>query len=151
MIAIAVGAVGVGCSAAGWIGGTLGGIIGATSDDHCDRRFVDDGGSNGPFCQEIVDTLAGSQFQDDCRKKFQAAAGDGKCDRTLVIAGCKNLKANDDKSQVWDWYYDVSGIESDAGLEAGALFPNAPKTVDDVKALCADPSRYEDGAELATP
>ena len=150
-LALGVSACVVGCSAVGWLGGTLGGLVGATSDDHCDRRYVDDGGSNGPFCQEITDTVAGGQFQDDCRNKFKASAGDGKCPRDGIIAGCKNLQSNQDNSEVWDWFYDVSGLERDAGFEAGTLFPNAPKTVDDVKKLCADPSRYSDGAELATP
>ena len=151
MIAVGVSLCVVGCEAAGWIGGTLGGLVGATSDDHCDRRFIEDGGDNGPFCQEIVDTVAGGQFQDDCRNKFQARTGDGKCPREGVIAGCKNKKSNDDKSEVWDWYYDVSGLEIEAGVEAGSMFPNPPKTVADVAERCADPKRYEDGAELATP
>lgn len=151
LITVGAAACVVGCSAAGWLGGTLGGIVGATSDDHCDRRFIADGGNNGPFCQEIVDTVAGGQFQDDCRTKFQAQTGDGRCPRLSVIAGCKNKKVNDDKSEVWDWYYDVSGLEIEAGVEAGTFFPNAPKTVADVAERCADPKRYEDGAELATP
>ena len=151
LITAGVAACVVGCSAAGWVGGTLGGIVGATSDDHCDRRYIADGGNNGPFCQEIVNTVAGGQFQDDCRTKFQAQTGDGRCPREGVIAGCKNKKANDDKSEVWDWYYDVTGLEIEAGVEAGAIFPNAPRTVVDVGSRCSDPKRYEDGAELATP
>ncbi len=151
MMMVGVSACVVGCSAAGWLGGTLGGVVGATSNDHCDRRFIADGGNNGPFCQEIVDTVAGGQFQDDCRTKFQAQTGDGRCTRTGVIAGCKNKKVNDDKSEVWDWYYDVRGLEIEAGVEAGSIFPNAPTTVADVNALCIDPKRYEDGAELANP
>jgi hypothetical protein len=151
VIASLVGTCVLGCSAAGWLGGTLGGIVGATSDAHCDRRYIADGGSNGPFCQEIVDTVAGSQFQDDCRSKFQAQTGDGRCPRTSVIAGCKNRKANDDKSEVWDWYYDVSGLEIEAGVVPGTLFPNAPRNVSDVNGRCIDPKRYEDGADLAMP
>jgi hypothetical protein len=139
------------CREAGCLGGELGSIAGQTGNSACDRRYIDDGGSSGPFCQEIIDTLASSQFQDDCRKKFEARTYDGKCSRDLIIAGCKNKKVNDDNSEVWDWYYDVRGFEQEAGVEAGVLFNDPPRTVEDVKALCADPKRYEDGAELATP
>jgi hypothetical protein len=139
------------CQEAGCVGGALGGIVGETGDSACDRRYVADGGSNGPFCQEVIDTVAASQFRDDCTTKFQARAIDGKCPREDIIAGCHTLKKNDDNSQVWDWYYNVSGIEEEAGVEAGAIFPYAPQTVADVTKFCADPKRYEDGAELAMP
>ncbi len=141
-----------GCeSAAGFVAGVAGNLVGETGDSACDRRFVADGGARGSFCQELVDTVATSQFQDDCRTKFQAQTWGGKCPRDQIIAGCKIGKKNEDGSQSWDWYYDVSALERDAGVEGGALFPDAPRTLDDVKKLCADPARYSDGAELATP
>jgi hypothetical protein len=128
-------------------------FAGAKADAHCDRRFViDDAGTPAPFCQEVVATVAGSDFADDCREKHHATAGPGKCPRERIIAGCKLLEEHDDKSQVWDWYYDVSDILADAGPSASPkLFEHRPFTVDDIARTCSDRSRYELGAELAKP
>ncbi len=145
----------VACDALASVAVSAGDFGGATADAHCDRRYVGDGGQPAAFCQEITATVAASQFADDCRTKFSAQAGPGLCPRPEIIAGCKLLKKNDDKSEVWDWYYDVSGILSDAGTHAGAdggaTFDDLPKTVNDVAGLCASRARYEDGAELARP
>ena len=141
-----------GCeSAAGFVAGVAGNLVGETGDSACDRRFVGDGGARGSFCQELVDTVATSQFQDDCRTKFQAQAWGGRCPREQVLGGCKIGKKNEDGSQSWDWFYDVSALEQDAGVAPGALFPDAPRSADDVKKLCADPARYSDGADFAPP
>jgi hypothetical protein len=125
---------------------------GATADVHCDRRDVGDGGQAAAFCQEVVATVAASQFADDCRKKFEATPGNGLCSRGKIIGGCKLLKKNEDNSLVWDWYYDVSAEVAEAGAHAGPdggpTFDDAPRTVQDVARLCADPKRYEDGADL---
>ena len=122
---------------------------GATADAHCDRRYVTDGGQPAAFCQEVVATLAASQFADDCRDKHMATAGPGLCPRERIIAGCKLDEKHDDHSVAWDWYYDISNIESG---DAGAKFePPIPTDQTDVAALCADPARYSDGAELAKP
>ena len=128
---------------------------GATADAHCDRRFVTDGGRPSSFCQEIVGTVAASQFSDDCRLKLEATPGPGLCPRERVLAGCKLQKKNDDDSHVWDWYYDVTRA-ADAGADAAfvnpALFePPTPRDSLDVSRTCADRLRYEDGAEYATP
>src|SRR5215467_9109269 len=94
-------------------------FAGATADVHCDRRYVSQGGQPVAFCQEVVATLAASQFADDCRQKFEATPGSGLCSRDRIIAGCKLLKKNDDNSLVWDWYYDVSDIVAEAGAHEG--------------------------------
>jgi hypothetical protein len=129
---------------------------GTTADAHCDRRAVADGGQASAFCQEVVSTVAASQFSDDCRMKFAASPGPGLCPRAKVIAGCKLLAKNGDDSVVWDWYYDVSGVVAEAGAEAGpdggpTFDPPVAATVSDVAAICADRTRYQDGAELALP
>src|SRR5262249_20789789 len=98
--------------------------------------------------QEVIDTVAVSQVGDDCRDKHGARTYEGKCPRERIIAGCKIHKDNDDGSEVWDWYYDVEGLE-DAGTDAGPVFKDPARTKDDVKALCADPKRYEEGATFA--
>ncbi len=147
----------MGCKPAGCVAGAFGDVVGETGDAHCDRRYVDPGWQAASFCQEIRDTVATSQFKDDCREKHGAAAGDGTCGRERIIAGCKNDKKNDDNSEVYDWYYDVSEIIAaegrEAGPDGGPTFEDEDKklTVDAVKAMCADRSRYEDGAELAMP
>jgi len=128
-------------------------FAGAKADAYCDRRFVTDGGKPAAFCQEVVQTLAAAQFSDDCRVKHQASAGPGRCPRPRIIAGCKLHKHNDDDSEVWDWYYDVADLAADAAPDAGdgGGFEARALTVADVSAMCADPGRYEDGAELAFP
>ena len=129
---------------------------GASADAHCDRRDVADGGQASAFCQEVVATIAASQFSDDCRHKFQATTGAGLCPRARIIAGCKLDKKSDDGSEVWDWYYDVSDLLAEAGTDAGpdggpTFAAPVPRDVTAVAALCADRTRYEEGAELAFP
>jgi hypothetical protein len=155
-----IGRIGVvlcvaGCGALGSIAVEATDFAGAKADAHCDRRYITDGGQPAAFCQEVVATVAAAEFSDDCRAKHQATAGAGLCPRARVIAGCKLHKLNDDKSLVWDWYYDVSDIVADAGPNAGPdgapTFDSRPRSVKEVAASCADPSRYEEGAELANP
>lgn len=147
-------ACGVGCDALSSVAVEAGDFAGAKSDAYCDRRFVTDGGQPASFCQEVVATVAASEFADDCRAKHEATAAPGSCPRARIIAGCKLHKPNDDDSLVWDWYYDVSDILADAGRHAGPdggpTFEGVPRTVAEVAATCADRSRYEEGAELAT-
>jgi hypothetical protein len=129
---------------------------GGTADVYCDRRDVTDGGQMSAFCQEVKATVAASQFSDDCRIKHQATPGPGLCPRAKVIAGCKLDEKHKDDSVAWDWYYDVSneiiadGL--DAGPEGGPTFdPPVARSIDDVAAICADRTRYPDGAELVAP
>jgi hypothetical protein len=143
----------VSCKAGGCAANVLGDVVGQTGDAYCDRRFVANLSKEpGSFCQEIIDTVATSQFTDDCREKFAARAGDGRCPRERVLGGCKIHKENDDGSEIWDWYYDVSDLEDsgiegrDAGPDAGPLFKEAARTKEDVRKLCADKTRYEEGA-----
>lgn len=124
---------------------------GATADAHCDRRFVSDGGRPSSFCQEIVGTLAATQFSDDCRDKLLATPGPGLCPRERILAGCKLDKKNRDDSLVWDWYYDVTGPTADGGDAGVVTFePPTPRDALEVGRTCADRARYEDGAELVT-
>lgn len=132
-----------------------GDFAGAKADAYCDRRYVVDGAQRAAFCQEIVDTVAASQFADDCRTKHRASAGAGACPREHIVAGCKLLEKHEDGSQVFDWYYDVTDILVEAGPndgpEGGPTFDSRPTSVDAVAAMCADPLRYEHGAELVMP
>jgi len=143
--------VSAGCDALGSVALEATDFAGAKADAHCDRRFVSDGGQPAAFCQEVVATVAGAEFADDCRAKHQASADPGLCPRAKIIAGCKLHKHNDDDSLVWDWYYDVSAIVAEAGPDGAPTFDSVPRNVADVTRLCADPSRYEEGAELALP
>lgn len=153
LIALAIG--GAGCAALGSIAVEAGDFAGAKADAHCDRRYVTDGGQPAAFCQEIVSTVAAAEFADDCRAKHRAAAEPGLCPRARIIAGCKLHKSNDDDSLVWDWYYDVADILAEAGPRAGPdggpTFDSRPRSVADVASMCIDPSRYDEGAELAEP
>jgi hypothetical protein len=117
---------------------------GAKADAHCDRRFVTAGGEPAAFCQEIAGTVAAAEFADDCRAKHKAAADSGLCPRSRIIAGCVLHKETDDESRLVDWYYDVS----DLAAGASPPFESRPSTVADVAKMCAEPSRYEEGAEL---
>lgn len=146
---------GAGCRAGGCIANVLGDVVGETGDAHCDRRYVAEGREAAPFCQEIIDTIAQGEFEDDCRDKFAARADDGRCPRENVIGGCKISKVNDDGSEIWDWYYDISPIERDAGdgtdRDGGIVFNEAPRTKAAVQKLCADRQRYDEGASYADP
>ncbi len=129
---------------------------GATADAHCDRRFVTGDRSRSAFCQEVVDTVAASQFADDCTTNFGATPGTGLCARAQILAGCKLDATNKDGSQVWDWYYDVTPLIADAGDLAGpdggpTFAPPVPHSIVDVAVLCADPTRYAGGAALVLP
>ena len=135
------------CRAGGCAANVLGDVVGATGDAHCDRRFVSgEDKKAASFCQEIVDTVALSQFQDDCREKHTAISGEGLCARDKIIGGCKLHKENDDGSEVFDWFYDVSELEADGGV-----FEEPVRTKEDVERLCADPKRYEEGAHFEMP
>ena len=148
-----------GCKAGGCAANVLGDIVGATGDVYCDRRFVsNETKERAPFCQEVIDTVAVSQVRDDCREKHAAQAGEGRCPRENIIAGCKIHKDNDDGSEVFDWYYDVSDLEdagdegqdgdddADDDADAGPIFKDPVRTKEEVMELCADPKRYEEGA-----
>lgn len=137
---------------------------GATADAHCDRRLALDGGQPSSFCQDVQATVAASQFADDCRHHLLATPGTGLCPRAGIIAGCKLDKKNGDGSIVHDWYYAVpladlvadGGADVDADVDADPdaampFAPPVPQTVAEVAAVCADRTRYEDGAELAFP
>jgi hypothetical protein len=149
------GALGAGCETFGDIAVEGVDFAGAKADAYCDRRYVTDGGQPAAFCQEIVTTVAAAEFTDDCRAKHRASAGAGLCSRARIIAGCKLLEKHDDDSVATDWYYDVSDIVAEAGTRAGPdggpTFDSQPRSVDEVAALCADPTRYEDGAALVMP
>jgi hypothetical protein len=144
-----------GCATISSVALEAGDFAGAKADAHCDRRLVTDGGQPAAFCQEVVGTVAAAEFADDCRAKHQAVAAPGLCPRSRIIAGCKLHKHNDDDSLVWDWYYDVSDIVAEAGpyagRDGGPTFETVPHGVGDVAQMCGDPSRYEEGAELAMP
>lgn len=149
-----LGALAAGCSAVTGIAADGADFGGAKADAYCDRRFVDAGGTPSAFCQEVRSTVAGSQFTDDCRVKHQAAAGPGLCPRAHIIAGCKLHDAPSDHSSVYDWYYDVSDLMGDASPNAGpdaGGFDALARTVNDVAAMCGDPTRYEQGADLVFP
>jgi hypothetical protein len=135
------------CRAGGCAANALGDVVGQTGDAHCDRRFVS-GADKKPasFCQEIIDTVALSEFQDDCREKHTAISGEGLCARDKIIGGCKLHKENDDGSEVFDWFYDVTELEADGGT-----FEEPVRTKEEVEKLCADKSRYEEGAHFVTP
>jgi hypothetical protein len=152
---LALAAAAVACDAVVSIAAKGGDFAGATADVHCDRRYTADGGQPSSFCQEVVNTLAASQFADDCRLHLEATPGEGLCPRSNIIAGCKLRQAENDGSEVWDWYYDVSSfvaeIGPDDGPDGGPTFVNPPQTIADVARLCADPTRYENGADLVTP
>ena len=146
----ALAAVASACDAITSVATTGADFGGATADAHCDRRFVTDGGKPSSFCQEIVGTLAATQFSDDCRGKLLATPGPGLCPRERIIAGCKLDKKNRDDSLVWDWYYDVT--DTDGGDAGATVFePPTPRDTLDVSRTCADRVRYEDGAELVQP
>jgi hypothetical protein len=122
----------------------VGGAFGA--DSSCDRRF---GASKepAPFCQEIEDTVAGSEFREDCSTKLQGKAAEEGCPRDKVLGGCRISKENDDGSVVTDWYYDVRDL-----VAAGKIPESARvKSTEEVRVLCADPKRYEDGATFVPP
>jgi hypothetical protein len=149
------------CKVGGCAANVLGDVVGETDDVACDRRFVAAGKKPAPFCQEVIDTIAVSQVGDDCRDKHGARTYEGKCPRERAIGGCKLHKENDDGSEVYDWYYDVSDLEDAAARDAAAdrddaspprpLFDDPIASKDEVRALCADPKRYEEGATYVDP
>jgi hypothetical protein len=129
---------------------------GATADAHCDRRVTLDGGQPSAFCQDVQDTVAASQFSDDCRLHLGATPGTGLCPRAGIIAGCLLEQKNGDDSIVHDWYYDESAVLGDGGDEGGLdgeapFAPPAPQSITAVAQVCADRTRYPDGAELVFP
>ena len=143
------------CDVVARLYGDLGSLVGSNQTDSCDRRF---GAQPEAFCQEIDNTVAGSQFRDDCTKKFQAPANIGGCPRDAIVGGCAIDTQNEDGSNVTDWYYDVTSLVAEAGTgaeddDAGPSFPpsDVGLTVDEVRAKCADPMRYSDGAHYVGP
>jgi len=137
-----------GCRVGGWVASVVGDVVGSKGDAACDRRYVSDPSAEpSAFCQEVIDTVASSQIEDDCSSKFHAKAFDGQCPRENAIGGCKYNQTNDDGSEVYDWYYNVSDLEKERGSE----FQSHVDTADDVRAKCADPGRYEGGAEFVEP
>jgi hypothetical protein len=129
---------------------------GATADVHCDRRLTLDGGQPSAFCQDVENTVASSQFSDDCRQHLGAIPGTGLCPRDGIVAGCLLEKKNGDDSIVHDWYYDESNVLGDGGNAEGpdgaaSFAPPVPRSVAAVAQVCADRSRYPDGSELAFP
>ncbi len=140
--------LGAGCRAGGCVANAFGDVVGYTGDAHCDRRYVSGDKTRAPFCQEIIDTVAVDEFQEDCRAKHTASAGEGRCPRERILGGCKLHKVNDDGSDVWDWFYDVTDIEADAGDagDGGNVFDEPPRSAADVASLCEDRERYEEGA-----
>ncbi|WP_394826986.1 hypothetical protein [Pendulispora albinea] len=136
------------CRAGGWVASIVGDVVGSKGDAACDRRYVSDVNEEpSGFCQEVIDTVAVSQIQDDCNDKHHSRAMEGRCPREGIIGGCKLSITNDDGSEVYDWYYDVRDLES----STGATFKSRVATQDDVRAQCADARRYEEGAEFVLP
>jgi hypothetical protein len=155
-LALALALVGAGCDAVDAVAVQGADFGGATADVHCDRRLPLDGGQPSSFCQDVQDTVAASQFSDDCRLHLGATPGAGLCPRPGIIAGCTLEKKNGDDSIVHDWYYDESDVLGDGGDEASAdgeapFASPSPQSVAAVAQVCADRSRYPDGAELAFP
>ncbi|WP_394837795.1 hypothetical protein LVJ94_12865 [Pendulispora rubella] len=136
------------CRAGGWVASVVGDVVGSKGDVACDRRYGE-GPEADPagFCQEVIDTVAVSQVGDDCRDNQHAHSIEGRCPREGIIGGCKLSITNDDGSEVYDWYYDVSDLERAKNTE----FESSVKTVDEVRAKCADRSRYDEGAEFVEP
>ena len=146
LLAVVAVALLAGCRAGGCAANVLGDVVGETGDAHCDRRFVAPGREPGSFCQEIIDTIATGEFVDDCRDKHAARADEGRCARERIIAGCKVGKENDDGSEVWDWFYDVSDLEdagrADSSGEAGEpIFKDAARSKDAELARFAEVKR----------
>ena len=109
------------------------------ADSRCDRRY----GTNPdpePFCQELLRTVAGKKFREDCQAKLRGLPGEGPCPRAKIIAGCKSLERHDDDSVTIDWFYDVSGTDVAIPKERHI------KGESDVQTLCSDRTRYADGA-----
>lgn len=140
------------CDALGSFVVEAGDFAGAKADVHCDRRFVTEGGRPAAFCQEVLATVAGAEFSDDCRAKHKATAAKGPCPKENVIGGCKLHKDNADNSEVFDWYYDVTPLLAEAGIDpenGGVLFDSRVRDEQEVAETCADPKRYDEGAEVA--
>ncbi len=129
------------CGVVEKIGGSFATTLGAGGDAFCDRREVTPQKmeSRSAFCQDIVDTVAGPQFRDDCSQKFGARTGEGACDHAGALGGCAVDVTERDGSQVTDWFYPVD------------FDPNAPKSAADVGVLCADKARYDRGAHFVAP
>ncbi len=140
-----------GCSA---ITGVFGGVTGngaTDTNDSCDRRL---GPQPQAFCQEIVSTIAGTPFQQDCLTKFEAGPAPGLCSREGIVGGCEYNQVFQDGSRVTDWFYDMVALDGDAGDSGLDNFPPGDRhlTVTDVEKKCADPSRYSDaGASFVLP
>ena len=144
--------LGTACDALGSFVVEAGDFAGAKADVHCDRRFVTDGGRAAAFCQEVLGTVAGAEFSDDCRAKHKATAAPGPCPKENIVGGCKLHKDNADDSLVYDWYYDVTPLLAEAGTDPITGEPAIDSRYEDeaeVAKACADPKRYDEGAEPA--
>lgn len=98
---------------------------------HCDRRHVAPGATPEPFCQVLRETRGAPEFKRDCEEDFSATSGDGECPAKGRVGGCEIAGDHEDGSVAIDWFY-----EGDRA---------------DVRALCADRKRYEDGAKFVAP
>ena len=63
-----------------------------------------------------------------------------------TAVGITEEQENDDGSEVFDWFYDVSELEADGGV-----FEEPVRTKEEIEALCADRKRYEEGASFTMP
>jgi hypothetical protein len=139
-ILILVSIVAVACKLPGTLAAAAAG-----GDSSCDRRS---GASDSPqpFCQEILETVAGSRFREDCTQKLKGTAREDKCPRDNVIAGCKVTITNDDGSEIIDWFYNV---DKDPNSKVKA--EDRIRTRDQVRAKCNQPGLYEGGATFVEP
>jgi hypothetical protein len=120
------------------VGGIIGGLGG--TDSSCDRRT---GLSDNPqpFCQEIIETVAGAEFREDCSNKLKGTARESPCPREHIVAGCQVNVTNDDGSVIIDWFYSVDHDGASPIKEQDRV-----RTREQVAAKCAEPGRYEGGA-----
>jgi len=147
LLTLLCAAPGAGCEAnVGGVASEIANAHGSRHDAYCDRRFVERG-RPAAFCQEVLDTVAAQRFIEDCEQKHGARTEIGRCPRERILGGCRVGSKNDDGSVVYDWYYDVRDIEADAG----DVFLAPPRTSEAVRALCANPSQYDQGAVYVGP
>jgi hypothetical protein len=117
----------------------------AGGDSSCDRRSGESD-TPQPFCQEILETVAGSRFREDCTQKLKGTAREDRCPREHIIAGCKVTITNDDGSEIIDWFYDV---DKDPTSKVKPM--DRIRSADEVRKKCAEPGRYEGGATFVSP
>jgi Uma2 family endonuclease len=104
------------------------------------------------FCQEILETVAGSCFREACTNRLKGTACEDKCPRENAIAACKVTITNNDGSEIIDWFYNV-----DTDPNSKIKSTDRIHTVDEVRKKCAEPGRYawalcyEGGATFVAP